>query len=788
MCPDVEKLEQYAHGRLKTADAEEIRNHLSLCVACGQTYSQLMQNRASHTITQSTAPHSKNIHEVIQSDFDSAPDKRMARHIPQIEGYQITGVLGQGGMGIVYRAVQTKLNRTVALKVLPAMVGTASPSAVSRFRREATAAARLHHTHIIPIYDFGESRDGHFYAMELIAGQPLNVVIKNFAENNASTASPVRLAELLKDITSGVAVEQSVDDDSPSSADHTRSFGSSSASRGRMYYLQVARWMADASDALDYAHGQGIIHRDIKPANLILSTDGRIMIADFGLAKSADEESVTMTGSFLGSLRYVSPEQAMAKRVRVDHRTDIYSLGATMYELLCFQPAFPGTDDKEILGAIIARDPIHPRKITHTAPPELETICMKTLEKSPEARYATSRALAEDLRRYVKDLPIVATRPGPIRRMRKFIRRHRPAVLAATAIFFLAVAIALSMHFSMRAKIAQLKQFLAQAQAAETSNRWDLATRIYEKMLETFPNNVNALGNYARMLKKQYNLEFQEYGQSDQSLLVQAVQLCEKGLALEDQNTGLWNTKGVLLKKLERFDEAIVAYKHTIRLNPLYSAAWENLGIVQAHKHDLDTAENHIRYATEIAGTDEDECEYPWRNLAAIQLHRKNPQSIPSLNNAFLCEKLDVENMLLRSRMYLELDRYIDLQFALKNADYANLQAEGTHPRVKRLLALTHLRSKKYKEAVQFASEAIALLDDLQAADFLIKTIAEEKLGNRKSAREAFRKATDAWPDDLNQSGDYRVTSEAGKLWFDTYESLQRLRDEAKQLIDDDSS
>lgn len=446
---------RFSERRLSPTALIDFHDHLYTCGDCRSAYETYAREVGSEPLdmpldTLSAAPREMRteatpevtgaVGAATETSGTASASAGVTRHYPNIEGYRITGVIGQGGMGIVYRAVQIKLNRTVALKVLPAIVGSASPAAVSRFRQEAIAAGRLHHSNIVPIYDFGESRDAYYYAMELINGQPLNVLVRRLALRKVATASHTGLASVLHDVVCDPA-----NADDPPHGDWSTTSGStqsvpSSSGRGKPYYLQVARWMADAADALDHAHGQGIIHRDIKPANLIVATDGRIMIADFGLAKEAGQSSMTMTGSLMGTLRYMSPEQAMAKRVRTDHRTDVYSLGATMYELLCFQPAFTGDDDKEVLGAIIAKEPTPPRKIAPTVPQELEIICLKTLEKLLDARYDTARALAEDLRRFTHDLPIVAKRPGIATRAVKFVRRHRAATIAVTAASLLAVA------------------------------------------------------------------------------------------------------------------------------------------------------------------------------------------------------------------------------------------------------------------------------------------------------------------------------------------------------------
>ncbi|MDO8629379.1 MAG: serine/threonine-protein kinase, partial [Phycisphaerales bacterium] len=325
--------ERYHGGTLEDAARSDVYEHLQSCDRCRGAYEEFRSGsgRRSHfstdaTIATSDAP------TAVSSSFDAptiapspidaqtiafAPSGRASQRLPRIDGYTITGVLGQGGMGIVYRAIQTKLNRAVALKVLPAMVGSANPAAVQRFRREATAAARLHHTHIIPIYDFGESDDAHYYAMEMVTGEPLNDLVRRLAEQGVTNPTAAQLASIMGEL-SMTALSQSVAADRSSGDSSGDGAAPATSARGRSYFRLVARWMADASEALHYAHGQGIIHRDIKPANLILSTDGRIMLADFGLAKSADEQSVTKTGALVGTLRYLSPEQSMARRVRVD--------------------------------------------------------------------------------------------------------------------------------------------------------------------------------------------------------------------------------------------------------------------------------------------------------------------------------------------------------------------------------------------------------------------------------------------------------------------------------------
>jgi len=711
---------------------------------------------------------------------DTSPQGKATRALPQIDGYRLLGVLGEGGMSIVYRAVQLKLDRVVALKVLPAVVANANPSTVARFRREATAAARFHHTHIVPIYDFGECHDGYYYAMELVSGQPLSVLVRRLAQENVVSASPVRLAEILRSATTGqqMTTKDSSDDSAGSSSGG--STGTSTLGRGRAYYLQVARWMADAADALEYAHGQGVIHRDIKPSNVLLSTDGRIMITDFGLAKVAGDGSVTMTGSLVGTLRYMSPEQAMAKRMKLDHRTDLYSFGATMYELLCFQPAFPGSDEKEILGAIITRDPVAPRKIVATVPHELETICLSLLEKSPDARYATARALGEDIRRYISDMPIIKKRPGPVHRVRKFIRRHKGGVIAGLSIIGFVTTILLASHFVKRERIQRL---LGDATTFYTRNDWAAAAEVYQQVLLRDSRNIEALGNLARMKKEMFN-EQHAAGQSDKQLLVDALALCDEALDVQPTEETVLNNKGVILKILGRYGEAINAYKQVIDLHPDFSAAWENLGVVYALDKNLDAAIENLRKAVDLCDPKKErQCEYPWRNLAAVQLQLGTKAASDSVRKAADLSPHQLATERLHVKLLLELDgSNTASERILEAAIYADSLADEKDPIVKRLRALACLAHGDLENAGRFARAAIELGDRLAAADYLIVAVAEGPAGRADTACEALAQAQESWPAKLLNPDDYEVTADVGILWFESAEHLFKLKKQAERI------
>ncbi len=328
--------------------------------------------------------------------------------------YKVIREIGRGGMGVVYEAEQMLLGRRVALKVLP-FAATMDARQLQRFQNEARAAACLHHPHIVPVYAVGCERGVHFYAMQFIEGQSLAGVIGESKKEREGFAKPQAAASTIRDAKSSTQL----------------------SARAPGYFHAAARLGMQAAQALDHAHQLGVLHRDIKPANLMLDGRGNVWITDFGLAQIQGDVQLTMTGDLIGTLRYMSPEQALAKRVLVDHRTDIYSLGATLYELLTLQPVFPGGDRQELLRQIAFEEPLALRRHNKAIPAELETIVLKALEKNPADRYASAQELADDLERYGKDEPIRARRPTVRRRVKQWSRRHKPLVWSASAALIL---------------------------------------------------------------------------------------------------------------------------------------------------------------------------------------------------------------------------------------------------------------------------------------------------------------------------------------------------------------
>jgi WD40 repeat protein/serine/threonine protein kinase len=345
--------------------------------------------------------------------------------------FHIIRKIGRGGMGIVCEAEQMSLGRRVALKVLP-FAATMDPRHLQRFQNEARAAASLEHPHIVPVYGVGCERGVHFYAMKFIEGRTLAELIAELPHPSGPPPSGNRHGESLP--ASNVLP---LEGRSSNSTAPIAGLPTGSATKDPVYFRRVAELGVEAAEALEYAHSMGIVHRDVKPGNLMLDGVGNLWVTDFGLARTAADSSLTITGEVLGTLRYMSPEQALAKHGLVDHRTDVYSLGVTLYELLTGTPAINGNDREEIRNAITL-EPRPLRALDSAIPHDLETIVFKAMEKNPAERYATAQELADDLGCFLTDRSIRARRPALVQRIRKWGRRHTAVVRAAVVVLVLA--------------------------------------------------------------------------------------------------------------------------------------------------------------------------------------------------------------------------------------------------------------------------------------------------------------------------------------------------------------
>ncbi|MCY2927160.1 MAG: serine/threonine-protein kinase, partial [Planctomycetota bacterium] len=290
---------------------------------------------------------------------------------------------------------------------------------LARFQRESRIASALHHTNIVQVYGVGEQDGFHYYVMQYVRGEGLDRVMAHLVSPGSSAEGD---AQLLGEICRKILGPEL-----------------SSPLRRPEYYRATARIALQAAEALAYAHAQGTLHRDVKPANLLVDDQGVVWVADFGLARAAGASQVTQTGGVTGTLRYMAPERL---RGQADERGDIYSLGLTLYELATLRPAYAQTDPAELIHEISRQPPARPGKVNPAVPKDLETVILKAIARESEHRYASAGALADDLRRFLEDRPVLARPIGPGERLWRWCRRNRAlaALSAATLLSLLAVA------------------------------------------------------------------------------------------------------------------------------------------------------------------------------------------------------------------------------------------------------------------------------------------------------------------------------------------------------------
>jgi serine/threonine protein kinase len=420
----------------------------------------------------------------VESDLPTFPDGEQGR----LGDFKIQREVGRGGMGVVYEAEQISLGRRVALKVLP-FAATLDPKQLQRFKNEAQAAAQLYHSNIVPVYAVGCSRGVHFYAMQFIEGQSLAEMIAELRADVISGLPRTSVDPRPSDEAAGKAAQSAPE--MMSTRTHA-ALATDRSSRSAAYFRSIAELGVEAALALEHAHQLGVIHRDIKPANVLVDAAGHLWITDFGLAQFQNERGLTLSGDIVGTVRYMSPEQALARRGLVDHRTDIYSLGVTLYEALTLEPAYPGTDREFILKRIALNDAWPPRRVQPLLPAALETIVMKAMADRPESRYATAQEMADDLRRFLENRPILAVRPSLVERTTKWAARHKPVLTAAAAALGLVVAALIVGTFLLwrekdltQAALveARTQEELARSQAAEVRAQKQRAQRNFELAL-----------------------------------------------------------------------------------------------------------------------------------------------------------------------------------------------------------------------------------------------------------------------------------------------------------------
>jgi serine/threonine protein kinase/WD40 repeat protein len=414
----------------------------------------------------------------------------LGRAVPRRLGdYRLVREVGRGGMGVVYEAVQESLGRRVALKVLPYEVA-ADPISLKRFQREARAAARLHHTNIAPVHDIGECGGLHYYAMQFIDGKSLAEVLAEPRTQSGDRRDWLRRDERGSRQSGSTTVEAGLSAGVPHPT-----VGSSasdiSGPPGSAFYRSVARLGLQVAEALEYAHGQGVIHRDVKPSNIMIDPAGTAWVTDFGLAKEEGDD-LTRTGDVVGTLRYLPPERFAGG---CDARGDLYGLGLTLYELLAGRPAFDEADRGRLIKQVAHDEPPPPRQCDPRVPRDLETIVLRAAAKDPDRRYGSAASLADDLQRYLTDRPIRARRVSWPEQVWRWARRNPSWAAMLTTVSTLLLIIAVGgIILNLR-----LRSALVRATDAERDKT--------EKLWETLVERARAIRMSGRLGQRSESLD-----------------------------------------------------------------------------------------------------------------------------------------------------------------------------------------------------------------------------------------------------------------------------------------
>ncbi len=486
--------------------------------------------------------------------------------LKQIGPYKILKEIGRGGMGVVFAAIHESLGRHVAIKVMPTPLMDGETH-VQRFRREAQAAARLHHTNIVSVFEAGEGQGYHYYVMDFVDGESLNQVIDRLRSMNVGGA----IAADLK----------------------TKAIANSSSNLEKNRFRWAAKLAAQMADALSHAHSVGILHRDIKPSNMILDSTGRIWITDFGLAKDISQETaLTRTGDVVGTPQYLPPESL---ELKYDVRSEIYGIGLVLYEMLALKPAYTGSSPAELIAAIASKSPSPIHKIVSDIPRDLATIVDKAIAREPALRYATAGSLHRDLVAFLEDRTIAARRPSAVESAWRWARRNPlAATLSATSAILLAL-VAVSASVGYLLTTSALRKLRTQQSATslaleQSEQNYQLMKSQYDRADSNVALSIEAFDEMfmhmiSRGTKSSVDLEVEGLREisgvepsltfEDAALLDRMVKFYEQFATLNAENTQLkaesakaYRRVGNIYQIVGQPQKAIEAYEKSLNLLP----------------------------------------------------------------------------------------------------------------------------------------------------------------------------------------------------------------------------
>lgn len=471
---------------------------------------------------------------------DPPPDPTDRERVRYFGEYELISEIARGGMGVVYKARQVKLNRTVALKMI--LSGElAGDEQVQRFKAEAEAAAKLDHPGIVPIYEIGEHRGQHYFSMSYVDGKSLNAWIKE-------CPLPSREAAII---------------------------------------------LQKVAEAIAYAHSKGIIHRDLKPGNVLIDPNGEPKVTDFGLAKQThSDRDLTRTGMVVGTPSYMPPEQAAA-RGDIGPAADIYSLGAVLYAMLTGRPPFQSSNALDTIIQVLEREPVPPRQLDPKIERDLETICLKCLAKTPNGRYASATDLQDDIQRFLDDQPILARPPGILERASQWSRNHTVTLTTVTALIAsaaLALPIALEFNSSLQPQNIQdrdINAFVETVYPAITPGRSEAIVQTMSGIIREYPTRAAAWFDRACAYLAQQKDDL-------------AIQDLSKAIELDRSRAEYVYARGLIFIRKEDFDNAIKDLTQAIVLRPDFAAAYFQRAKGWLGKNELSIGLDDVDRAIEL--------------------------------------------------------------------------------------------------------------------------------------------------------------------------------------------
>lgn len=719
---------------------------------------------------------------LMQSD-DSDFGETIAEHDlvgQKLGDFEVLSLIGTGGMGAVFLARQSSLDREVALKVISDVSG-ARKRTLERFKREAKVLAKISHPNIVSIYEVGEQGPYSYFAMEYIKGVSLDKILGNIRNANSDDKASEVMRQCLQAQASTYEHKQEKDD------------SANGAEIDTDYIVTVSRMIINIASALDYAHSKGVLHRDVKPSNILIDSDGTAKLVDFGLAKAEMQQSITVTGEFFGTPSYVSPEQ-IRKPETVDSRSDVYSLAATYYECLTLHPPFEGDTVNETLTRVISREAVPPKKYSPRLSTDFNTVLLHAIEKSPEDRYQSAADFAEDIKNVLDFKPITAKRPTITQRAYKAIRRNplKIAIVGISISLIVLVYVFSSLYVQER-KITSAGKLYVNGMSQIYKKNYTQALKYFNDALENDTRHLQAmlmaafcnaqLGNKeqavilyesAIRVRPDSAEAYQNLGicLQTQGLFEESIEPLQKAVLIESDNANYNLVLAAAYQMTERYSEAIPHYLKYLETEPNDESILRKLAYCHSTLGDYKSAIQTYKKAATV----EPKSSITYSSIAWC--HHGLGEYLLAVENAQEAQKFDSENLdalrclgasyqmlgdydkciefcekavVIDPNYYLAYSHlggaYLDkgMHHEAVNATETYLKFEPNNPVAYGTLAMSYYGLGRYEDSIKAAQQAIKL-DHKNAGAYGALGLSYLVLGNHEQAINAFKKNIDLDP------------------------------------------